>query len=46
MAIVLVEQYPGFACDPGDSFYVLQRGAVMAKGRKAEMSKEQFRQGL
>ena len=46
MAIVLVEQYLDFAYDLGDQFYVLQRGAVVASGRKAAMTKEAPRQGL
>ena len=46
MAIVLVEQYLDFAYDLGDQFYVLQRGAVVASGRKAAMTKEALRQGL
>ena len=46
MAIVLVEQYLDFAYDLGDQFYVLQRGAVVASGRKTEMTKDALRQGL
>ena len=46
MAIVLVEQYLDFAYDLGDQFYVLQRGAVVASGRKAAMTKVALRQGL
>ena len=46
MAIVLVEQYLDFAYDLGDQFYVLQRGAVVAQGLKADMTKDALRQGL
>jgi urea transport system ATP-binding protein len=39
MAIVLVEQYFSFAYDLGDSFHVLERGAVKLSGRKGELDR-------
>ncbi|TDE40064.1 urea ABC transporter ATP-binding subunit UrtE [Antarcticimicrobium sediminis] len=40
MAIVLVEQYFSFAYDLGDSFYVIERGAVKLSGRKGGIERE------
>ena len=40
MAIVLVEQYFDFAYELADQFYVLERGAVVLEGRKADMDKD------
>lgn len=40
MAIVLVEQYFSFAYDLGDSFYVVERGAVKLSGRKGEVARD------
>lgn len=40
MAIVLVEQYFSFAYDLGDTFYVLERGAVTMSGKKSEVDRE------
>ncbi len=38
IAIVLVEQYLSFAYELGDSFVVMERGAVTLSGRKAALS--------
>ena len=40
MAIVLVEQYFSFAYDLGDTFYVLERGAVTISGKKGEVDRD------
>lgn len=40
MAIVLVEQYFSFAYDLGDTFYVLERGAVTMSGKKDEVDRD------
>jgi len=40
MAIVLVEQYFSFAHDLGDSFFVIERGAVKLSGRKNALDRE------
>jgi urea transport system ATP-binding protein len=40
MAIVLVEQYFSFAYDLGDSFFVLERGAVRLSGRKGDLDRD------
>lgn len=40
MAIVLVEQYFSFAYDLGDSFYVVERGAVKLSGRKGAVARD------
>ncbi|MDF0599811.1 urea ABC transporter ATP-binding subunit UrtE [Psychromarinibacter sp. C21-152] len=40
MAIVLVEQYFSFAYDLGDSFHVVERGAVKMSGRKGKIDRE------
>jgi len=40
MAIVLVEQYFSFAYDLGDTFYVLERGAVTMSGNKGEVDRD------
>lgn len=42
MAIILVEQYFSFAYDLGDSFYVLERGAVRLSGRKDELDRTEL----
>ena len=46
MAIVLVEQYFDFAYGLGDSFFVLERGAVRLKGRKGEVAREDLLAGV
>ncbi|MEQ9260294.1 MAG: urea ABC transporter ATP-binding subunit UrtE [Roseovarius sp.] len=46
MAIVLVEQYFSFAYDLGDTFYVLERGAVRMSGRKGEIDRAALLQGV
>ena len=40
MAIVLVEQYFDFAFDLGDSFALMERGAVVMSGPKAQVSRD------
>ncbi len=40
MAIVLVEQYFSFAYDLGDTFYVVERGAIKMSGRKNEIARD------
>jgi urea transport system ATP-binding protein len=37
MAIVLVEQYYDFARDLADDYVVMERGAVLARGKGANM---------
>jgi len=44
MAIVLVEQYYDFARDLADDYLVLERGAVLARGRGADMEVDGVRQ--
>lgn len=39
MAIILVEQYFSFAYDLGDTFYVLERGAVTMNGTRADLDR-------
>ena len=46
MAIVLVEQYFEFARDLADVFCVIDRGAVIMAGNKAEMVEEDVRRQL
>ena len=46
MAIVLVEQYFEFARDLADSFAVMDRGAVVLAGRKADMVEHEVRAHL
>jgi urea transport system ATP-binding protein len=46
MAIVLVEQYFDFAYARADRFTVLQRGAVIAAGSKAELPESQLRDAV
>jgi urea transport system ATP-binding protein len=43
MAIVLVEQYYEFARDLADSFAVMDRGAVVMSGRKADLVEHEVR---
>ena len=43
MAIVLVEQYLDFAYELGNSFYVMERGAVVVSGDKGSVGKEEIR---
>jgi urea transport system ATP-binding protein len=40
MSILLVEQYLDFCLEVADSFYVMDRGAVMAEGPIANLSEE------
>ena len=42
MAIVLVEQFFDFAVELGDSFVVLERGAVKMQGRAGEIPRDQL----
>ena len=44
MAIVLVEQYYDFARDLADSYIVMERGSVLAKGSGADMEIEGVRE--
>jgi len=46
MAIVLVEQYFSFAHDLGDSFFVIERGAVKLSGRKEALSRDTLMQSV
>ncbi len=46
MAIVLVEQYFEFARDLADSFAVMDRGAVVMAGRKADLVEHEVRAHL
>ncbi len=43
MAIVLVEQYFSFAYDLGDAFVVLERGATLTSGRKADFEEDELK---
>ena len=40
MTIVLVEQYLAFVRDIGDSFYVLNRGRVVAQGQTSQLNED------
>ncbi|MEM6577048.1 MAG: urea ABC transporter ATP-binding subunit UrtE [Pseudomonadota bacterium] len=40
MAIILVEQYFSFAYDLGDTFSVVERGAIKLSGRKGEIDRD------
>ncbi|WP_072394158.1 urea ABC transporter ATP-binding subunit UrtE [Hyphomicrobium sp. CS1GBMeth3] len=44
MAIVLVEQYFDFACELADRFAVMERGAIVMSGGKAEIMSPEVRQ--
>ena len=44
MAIVLVEQYYDFARDLADDYVVMERGAVLARGRGANMELDRVRE--
>ncbi|AUH34471.1 urea ABC transporter ATP-binding subunit UrtE [Paracoccus tegillarcae] len=46
MAIVLVEQYFDFAWDLGDSFALMERGAVVMGGPKADLQRSDLHQRL
>ncbi|WP_158965899.1 urea ABC transporter ATP-binding subunit UrtE [Chachezhania sediminis] len=46
MAIVLVEQFFDFAYDLADSFVLMRRGAVILKGPKAELDREELLAGV
>jgi urea transport system ATP-binding protein len=43
MAIVLVEQYYDFAADLADRYLVMERGAIVARGRGADMAADGVR---
>jgi urea transport system ATP-binding protein len=43
MAIVLVEQYYDFAADLADRYLVMERGAIVARGRGADMGADGVR---
>ena len=40
MAVVLVEQYLDFVREIGDGFYIMNRGAVVAKGATAQLDQD------
>ena len=46
MAILLVEQYLDFAKALGDRFYIMDRGATVAKGPIADLNEEVIKQHL
>ena len=46
IGILLVEQYLDFCVDVGDRFYILDRGAVVAKGTIPELNNEIVKQHL
>jgi urea transport system ATP-binding protein len=46
MSILLVEQYLDFAKDLGDTFAIMNRGAVVASGPIAELSDQVVQQHL
>ena len=46
MAIVLVEQYYDFAAELADQYLVMERGAVVARGRGQDMEREGVRQRM
>jgi urea transport system ATP-binding protein len=46
MAIVLVEQYFDFARDLGDSFFVMDRGAVVYSCTRETMDEPALRRAL
>jgi urea transport system ATP-binding protein len=43
MAIVLVEQYYDFAAELADQYLVMERGAIVQRGRGADMHLEGVR---
>ena len=46
LSILLVEQYLDFCLAVGDSFYILDRGAVVAEGPIAKLNDDMVRQHL
>ena len=46
IGILLVEQYLDFCLEIGDSFYIMDRGSVVAQGAIAELSNEIVKQHL
>ena len=46
MAIVLVEQYYDFAAELADQYLVMERGAVVARGRGQDMERDGVRQRM
>ena len=46
MAIVLVEQYFGFAQDLADSFIVMEWGGMVLTGQRSDMVEEDVRRYL
>lgn len=46
IGILLVEQYLDFCLEVGDSFYIMDRGSVVAQGAIAELSNEIVKQHL
>jgi urea transport system ATP-binding protein len=43
MAIVLVEQYYDFAAELADRYVVMERGAIVARGRGSDMAPDGVR---
>lgn len=46
LGILLVEQYLDFCVDVGDSFYIMDRGAIVAQGAMRDLNEELVRQHL
>lgn len=46
MAILLVEQYLDFCLDVGDSFYIMDRGSIVAEGSIDKLNHEMVREHL
>jgi urea transport system ATP-binding protein len=46
MAIVLVEQYYDFAADLADQYLVMERGAIVARGRGGDMERDGVRRQM
>ncbi len=46
MAIVLVEQYFDFAQELADDFLVMDRGAVVMSGARADMNEDEVRRAI
>jgi urea transport system ATP-binding protein len=46
MAIVLVEQYYDFAAELADQYLVMERGAVVMRGRGADMAADGVKQRM
>jgi urea transport system ATP-binding protein len=46
MGILLVEQYLDFCLEVGDSFYIMDRGSVVANGPVSELNDDLIKQHL